>query len=112
MSSPASSAARGNRAAGVLLGRACGDVLRLPYANPAFVVDQAARMVATRRDEGRTVLLHCAAGQSRSPAVAIRYTMLRTGDDGGVALDEMRRLLSQHGYRNNDQLRRVVERFG
>jgi hypothetical protein len=38
--------------------------------------------------------------------------MLRTGQDGAAALDEMRRLLSEHGYYVNDELRRVVERFG
>jgi ADP-ribosylglycohydrolase len=79
--------------------------------NPAFTLDQAARMVQTLRDEGRTVLLHCAAGQSRTPAVAARYTMLKTGLDSTTALAEMRRLLTDHGYHVNGELRRVVEQF-
>lgn len=38
--------------------------------NLEFVVDQAARAVLRLREEGRTVFLHCAAGQSRTPLVA------------------------------------------
>src|ERR1700755_1459434 len=62
-------------------------------ANTAFALDQAAQMVAALRDEGHRVLLHCAAGQSRTPAAAARYAMIRTGKDGRSALDEMRTLL-------------------
>ena len=51
--------------------------------NLAFVLDDAARTVARLRDEGRTVLLHCVAAQSRTPSVAVRYSMLR-----GVPFDE------------------------
>ncbi|WP_306215343.1 ADP-ribosylglycohydrolase family protein [Actinoplanes sp. RD1] len=80
-------------------------------ANTAFAVDQAARAVAELRDEGHKVLLHCAAGQSRTPAVAARYAMLRTGRSGPAALAEMRTLLDGHGYYVNDELRRVVEAF-
>jgi hypothetical protein len=80
--------------------------------NPAFTLDQAAHMVDTLREEGRTVLLHCAAGQSRTPAVAARYTMIKTGRDSTAALDEMRGLLTEHGYHVNDELRSVVEQFG
>src|SRR5690606_28509373 len=48
----------------------------LPGANPNlhFVLDEAARMVAQLRDENKRVLLHCAACQSRPPAVAARLT--------------------------------------
>lgn len=45
--------------------------------NLAFVLDDAARTVLRFRDEGRTVLLHCVAAQSRTPSVAVRYSMLR-----------------------------------
>jgi ADP-ribosylglycohydrolase len=45
--------------------------------NLAFVLDDAARAVARLRGEGKTVLLHCVAAQSRTPSVAIRYSMLR-----------------------------------
>ncbi|MBM2623459.1 ADP-ribosylglycohydrolase family protein [Actinoplanes sp. LDG1-06] len=81
-------------------------------ANTAFALDQAARAVAALRDEGHQVLLHCAAGQSRTPAVAARYTMIRTGKDGRAALDEMRSLLDGHGYYVNYELRDVVAAFG
>jgi ADP-ribosylglycohydrolase/predicted protein tyrosine phosphatase len=81
-------------------------------ANTAFALDQAARMVATMRDEGHKVLLHCAAGQSRTPAVAARYAMLRAGHSGSTALSEMRELIADHGYVVNSELRRVVEAFG
>ena len=54
-------------------------------ANPNldFVLLDAARTVAGLRDEGRTVVLHCVAAHSRTPAVAITYAMLR-----GVPLAE------------------------
>ena len=77
-------------------------------ANTAFALDQAARMVAELRDEGHRVLLHCAAGQSRTPAVAARYATVRFGKPGQAALDDMRTLLADHGYYVNSELRRVV----
>jgi ADP-ribosylglycohydrolase len=80
-------------------------------ANTACALDQAARMVAAMRDEGHKVLLHCAAGQSRTPAVAARYAMVRTGRSGAEALGEMRELLTEHGYLVNAELGRVVEQF-
>lgn len=45
--------------------------------NLDFVIDDAARTVAALRDEGKTVLLHCVAAHSRTPTVAIRYSMQR-----------------------------------
>lgn len=56
-----------------------------PAANPNldFALLDAARTVATLRDEGRIVLLHCVAAHSRTPTVGIAYAMLR-----GVPLDE------------------------
>lgn len=44
--------------------------------NADLVIDDAARTVAALRAEGHTVLLHCAAGQSRTPVVAMRYAHL------------------------------------
>lgn len=44
--------------------------------NLAFVIDDAARAVRALRTEGRRVLLHCAAAQSRTPTVAARYATL------------------------------------
>lgn len=61
--------------------------------NLAFVLDDAARTVARLRDEGRTVLLHCVAAQSRTPAVAVRYSMLR-GIPFDRAIVDVRRALS------------------
>jgi ADP-ribosyl-[dinitrogen reductase] hydrolase len=60
--------------------------------NLAFVLDDAARTVARLRDEGRTVLLHCVAAQSRTPAVAVRYSMLR-GVPFAEAVADVRRAL-------------------
>jgi ADP-ribosylglycohydrolase len=78
-------------------------------AQPHFVVDQAARMLVELRKEGRTVLLHCAAGQSRTPAVAARYTTLTAGIPAPTALSELRGLLGAHGWTLNSELERVVE---
>ncbi|KHL18315.1 ADP-ribosylglycohydrolase [Mumia flava] len=44
--------------------------------NLEYVIDDAARTVLDLRDEGHTVLLHCVAGQSRTPTVAARYAAL------------------------------------
>lgn len=56
-----------------------------PEQNPNldFVLMDAARLVADLRDEGKTVLLHCVAAHSRTPTVAIAYSMLR-----GVELED------------------------
>ncbi len=62
-----------------------------PALNPHlhFVLDQAAAMVEKLRGEGRTVFLHCAAGQSRTPTVGAVYGA-RIG--GGSAAEELQRL--------------------
>jgi ADP-ribosylglycohydrolase len=52
---------------------------------PQFVIDQAARAIARFRAEGKRVLVHCHAGQSRTPAVAARYTVLASGARPGDA---------------------------
>ncbi|GAB1329111.1 ADP-ribosylglycohydrolase family protein [Streptomyces sennicomposti] len=66
-------------------------------ANLHYVVDQAAREVLRLRREGKRVLLHCVAGQSRTPAVAAVYAHLATGIDGETALSELREALV-HGW--------------
>jgi len=53
------------------------DTLAADNPNLEFVIDDAARTVARLRDEGHTVLLHCAAAQSRTPSVAARYGTLK-----------------------------------
>ncbi|MBM0258760.1 hypothetical protein [Micromonospora sp. 4G55] len=80
-------------------------------AHPHFVVDQAARMLLELREEGHVVLLHCAAGQSRTPAVAARYTTLITGTPARAALAQLRGLLDTHGWTLNPELRQVVEQL-
>ncbi|CAM4313083.1 hypothetical protein [Nocardiopsis rhodophaea] len=47
--------------------------------NLHFVLDEAAAAVAALRAEGKRVLLHCAAGQSRTPAVAAHYAAAACG---------------------------------
>ncbi|MFD7001575.1 ADP-ribosylglycohydrolase family protein [Streptomyces mirabilis] len=66
-------------------------------ANLHYVVDQAAREVLRLRRAGRRVLLHCAAGQSRTPAVAAVYSHLATGIDPETALSDLREVLL-HGW--------------
>ncbi|MGW2788102.1 ADP-ribosylglycohydrolase family protein, partial [Streptomyces populi] len=63
-------------------------------ANLHYVLDQAARQVLRLRQEGKRVLLHCLAGQSRTPAVAAVYSHLATGTDSKTALNDLRRVLT------------------
>lgn len=62
-------------------------------ANPhvQFVLDQAARAVQDMRSEGRRVFLHCAAGQSRTPAVGAIYG---ANVQDVLARDELAKLLA------------------
>lgn len=66
-----------------------------PAANPhlAYVLREAADAVAALRAEGRTVLLHCAAGQSRTPTVAAMYGIRHRGIAPAAALDRVRAVL-------------------
>jgi hypothetical protein len=57
-------------------------------ANLEFVIDDAARTVQALRGEGKTVLLHCVQGRSRTPSVAARYSLL-LGRDPLEVLDAM-----------------------
>ncbi|MBM9458761.1 ADP-ribosylglycohydrolase family protein [Nocardioides sp. zg-536] len=54
-----------------------------PTANPNldFTIRDAAETIAALRAEGKTVLLHCVAAQSRTPTVGAAYSMLRGVDD-------------------------------
>lgn len=45
-------------------------------ANLEFVLEDAAQTVRQLREEGKTVLLHCVEGRSRTPSVAARYSVL------------------------------------
>jgi protein-tyrosine phosphatase len=62
-------------------------------ANLHYVLDQAAREVLRLRRAGKRVLLHCATGQSRTPAVAAVHSHLVTGADPKTALKELREVL-------------------
>ena len=53
------------------------------------MIDDAARTVTRLRDQGHVVLVHCVVGQSRTPAVAARYAMLRRGLPARRALREV-----------------------
>lgn len=79
-----------------------------PGANPnlPFVIDEAARMVAAMRTEGKRVLLHCAAGQSRTPAVAARYAVVARGAEVRAALRDAIRTVG--GHLNTPELARVT----
>jgi len=59
-----------------------------PDANPNldFVLTDTVRLIEKLRGEERTVLLHCAACQSRTPTIAALYGARRQGISGGVAL--------------------------
>ena len=62
-----------------------------PDHNPhlPFVIDQAARAVATLRSEGKTVYLHCVQAHSRTPSVAARYAVIAYGLDPESALEQV-----------------------
>lgn len=45
-------------------------------ADLEFVIDDAARTIQALRGEGKTVLVHCAQGRSRTPSVGARYSIL------------------------------------
>ncbi len=58
-------------------------------ANLEFVIEDAARTVQALRAEGKTVLLHCVEGRSRTPSVAGRYSLL-LGQDPQDVLEAMK----------------------
>ncbi len=72
----------------------------LPRNNPHldFVIDDAARTVATLREMGHVVMLHCVAAHSRTPTIAIRYAQL-LGVPADVAFDGVVAALP-HAYPN------------
>lgn len=58
-------------------------------SNPYFVLNQAAQAVISLREEGRTVYLHCAAGQSRTPVVAALVGARMMNIEPALALNEV-----------------------
>jgi ADP-ribosylglycohydrolase len=72
-------------------------------ANPNldFVLTDTVRLIEQLRNEGRTVLLHCAACQSRTPTVAALYGARKLGTSGEAALREVSSVLP-NAYPNSD----------
>lgn len=64
-----------------------------PADNPnlEFVLTDTADLIARRRAEGKTVLLHCVRAERRTPAVAAVYLVTHLGVDASEAVAEARR---------------------
>ncbi|QBI54297.1 dual specificity protein phosphatase family protein [Streptomonospora litoralis] len=79
-----------------------------PAVNPNlhFVLEEAAASVAALRAEGKRVLLHCAAGQSRTPAVAAHYAARSLGADVREALRTV--ITEVGGHLDNPELARTA----
>jgi protein-tyrosine phosphatase len=82
-----------------------------PQANPNldFVLTDTVRLIEQLRNEGRTVLLHCVACQSRTPTVAALYGARKQGLGGTTALEEVTATLPDAWP--NDSFRRAIERL-
>ncbi|GAA3762351.1 hypothetical protein HDA32_005814 [Spinactinospora alkalitolerans] len=106
-----------DRAAGVLLGARWGasavpwEWRRAVHGRSGLdsrgLIDLAARAVAGLRAEGRRVLLHCAVGRSRTPAVAVRYAAL-TGTDTAAAFRDVLKALKPNRPLLDHELERAV----
>ena len=72
-------------------------------ANPNldFVLTDTMRLIEQLRDEGRTLLLHCVACQSRTPTVAALYGARKQGVSGETALRDITSALPD-AYPNGD----------
>jgi ADP-ribosylglycohydrolase/protein-tyrosine phosphatase len=66
-----------------------------PDTNPNldFVLTDTVRLIEQLRNEGRTVLLHCVACQSRTPTLAALYGARRQGISGLLALEDVTEVL-------------------
>ncbi|GAA3243649.1 protein-tyrosine phosphatase family protein [Actinocorallia longicatena] len=66
-----------------------------PGANqhPHFVIEEAARLVKEFRQQGKRVLLHCAAGRNRTGAVAAQYACMTSSVHPFVAFDVIESVL-------------------
>jgi ADP-ribosyl-[dinitrogen reductase] hydrolase len=80
-------------------------------ANPNldFVLTDTVRLIEQLRNEGRRVLLHCVAAQSRTPTVAALYGAHRQGISGEAALREVTSVLPD-AHPNSD-FRRALQRL-
>jgi len=68
------------------------DSALLPAAEVHAFLDSAVRQVREARAAGKTVLVHCAAGVSRSPSVVLDYLMARDGTPFEAALADLQRV--------------------
>jgi ADP-ribosylglycohydrolase/predicted protein tyrosine phosphatase len=76
--------------------------------NLEFVLADIVRAIATLRDEGKRVFLHCVGGTSRTPTVAALYLARRKGISGEEALERVKRTI-RHS-RHNDDFLEVLDR--
>ncbi|GAA4896448.1 ADP-ribosylglycohydrolase family protein [Tessaracoccus lubricantis] len=72
------------------------------------VLTEAARMVASLRQEGKTVLIHCVSGQSRTPTVAALYAAEALGVPARDALRAIQRI--HPGARPNATFLEIIDR--
>ena len=79
-----------------------------PEANPNldFVLTDTVRLIEQLRTEGRTVLLHCVAAQSRTPTIAALYGARKQGISSAAALQEVSCVLA--GAYPNRYFRRAL----
>ena len=77
-----------------------------PDANPNlhFVLTDTVRLIEQLRTEGRTVLVHCVAAQSRTPTVAALYGARKQVLSGTAALRDVSAVLPD-AYPNSNFLR-------
>lgn len=82
-----------------------------PDANPNldFVLTDTVRLIETLRSEGRKVLLHCVACQSRTPTVAALYGARRDAVSGERALQEVTEVLPAAWP--NSSFRKAIKRL-
>ena len=78
--------------------------------DPEFVLRDAADTIAALRAEGKTVLLHCWAAQSRTPSAAITYSVTHLGIDLARADREVRDALPSTW--RNPELLWALEQIG
>jgi ADP-ribosylglycohydrolase/protein-tyrosine phosphatase len=82
-----------------------------PNANPNldFVLIDTVRLIEQLRNEGRAVLLHCVACQSRTPIVAALYGARKQGISGMLALQDVTAVLP-NAWPNSD-FRKAIMRL-
>jgi ADP-ribosyl-[dinitrogen reductase] hydrolase len=87
------------------------DIVDPGAANPNldFVLTDTVRLIERLRGEGRTVLLHCVACQSRTPTVAALYGARKQGISGMLALQNVTSVLPD-AWPNSD-FRKAVKRL-